>query len=108
MTLKDGQGRIVSIGSERFVNGFRILGIDGFIFSGGDLRRLLDLVLKDQTIAIVFMEEELYYKSEKTMEKIKMTVERPLFVEISIAPSSDEKPDIIANLIKKNIGISLD
>jgi len=99
--------RIISIGSEMFVTAFKIQGIDGFIAKGDDFNNILDLVLADNTISIVFLQDDLYFANQERMDKIKSSMSRPLFVEIPVE-KKEHSVDIIAQLIKNNIGISLD
>ncbi|MHA1792188.1 MAG: V-type ATP synthase subunit F [Promethearchaeota archaeon] len=99
--------RIITIGSEIFVTGFKLQGIDGFIATPGDVPKLVKLVKNDDTISIVFIEEELYNMNKELLENIKISSNKPLFVEIPLTPEQ-EKTDIIAELIKKDIGIKLD
>lgn len=96
------------MGSSFFVTGFKLQGINGFIAKPSDFGRLLDIVLSDDSISIVFIEEDLYYSHKEKLDELKATVERPLFVEI---PSENlekhGKSDLIAELVKKKIGIDI-
>ena len=100
--------RIVTLGSEMFITAFRLQGIDGFIItSPSDFERIIEIIMRDESISIVLLEDALYFSHRKKMDKIKMTVQKPLFVEIPLKPKQ-EQSDIIADLIKKNLGIVLD
>ena len=99
--------RIFTIGSEIFVTGFQLQGIDGIVASELNFDKILDIVLSDKTISIVFLEEDLYYSSKDRMDKLKVAGGKPLFIEIPRERKKD-RPDLIAQLIQKNIGITLD
>lgn len=99
--------RIFTIGSEIFVTGFRLQGIDGIIASESNFDSILDIVMADKTIAIVFLEEDLYYSSKERMDKLKVAGEKPLFIEVPLRRNPD-RPDLLAQIIKKNIGITLE
>ncbi|MHA1682928.1 MAG: V-type ATP synthase subunit F [Promethearchaeota archaeon] len=99
--------RIITMGSEFFVTAFRFHGIDGFITSPLDFDKLLDIILNDESISLVFLEESLYYSNQDRMDKIKTTVTRPLFIEIPLEKAETER-DLIGELIKKDIGIDLE
>jgi vacuolar-type H+-ATPase subunit F/Vma7 len=97
--------RIITIGSEAFVTAFRLQGIDGFIASPSDFGSLIDTVVADESVAIVILEESLYLSKRVKMDNLKVSITRPLFIEIPT--SSEDRVDIIKQLIQKNIGISL-
>ncbi|MBD3186459.1 hypothetical protein GF325_06500 [Candidatus Bathyarchaeota archaeon] len=99
--------RIISMGSEIFVTAFRLQGIEGFITSAHDFERILDIVLKDESIAIVFLEQELYFVNQEKMDDLKTKLQRPLFIEIPI-DSRKKNKDIVGELIRKDIGIQLE
>jgi vacuolar-type H+-ATPase subunit F/Vma7 len=99
--------RIFTIGSEIFVTGFRLQGIDGIISTESNFDKILDIVMADKTIAIVFLEEDLYYSSKERMDKLKVSGGKPLFIEVPLQQKKD-RPDLIAQLIQKDIGITLD
>jgi vacuolar-type H+-ATPase subunit F/Vma7 len=99
--------RIFTIGTEIFVTGFRLQGIDGIVSSESNFDKILDIVMSDKSIAIVFLEEDLYYSSKERMDKLKVSGGKPLFIEIPLKRNKD-RPDLIAQLIRKNIGITLD
>jgi vacuolar-type H+-ATPase subunit F/Vma7 len=99
--------RIFTIGSEIFVTGFRLQGIDGIVASESSFDKILDIVMADKSIAIVFLEEDLYYSSRERMDKLKVSGVKPLFIEVPLQRNKD-RPDLIAQLIRKNIGITLD
>jgi len=99
--------RIVSMGSEFFVTAFKIQGLDGYVVSQTDFNKMLDVVLADKTISIVFLQEDFYFANQDRMDLIKSTITRPLFVEVPLE-KKEHHVDAIANLIKKTIGISLD
>jgi len=65
------------------------------------------LVLDDESISIVFIQEDLYLANREMMDKIKGKRKKPLFVEIPLTTKGDDKPDIIADIIKRKIGIAL-
>ncbi len=99
--------RIFTIGSEIFVTGFRLQGIDGIVSSASDFDKILDIVLADHSVSIVFLEEGLYYSNKERMDKIKVSSVTPLFVEVPMQKNK-ERPDLIAQLIKQYTGISLE
>lgn len=99
--------RILTIGSEIFVTGFRLQGIEGIVASPSNFDKILDIVLADESVSIVFLEEDLYYSDKERMDKLKMSGTRPLFIEIPLV-KDEGRPDLIAQLIKQNIGISLE
>lgn len=99
--------RIVTVGSETFVLAFKIQGIEGFIPTQSDFNKIIDKILADQSISIVFLQEEYYFENQDRMDKIKATHTRPLFVEVPIE-KKEQHVDAIASLIRKTIGISLE
>jgi vacuolar-type H+-ATPase subunit F/Vma7 len=99
--------RIVTMGSEFFVTAFKIQGIDGYVVSQADFNKMVDVVLADKSISIVFLQEDFYFANQDRLDKIKSTIPRPLFVEVPL-DKKERQVDAIANLIKKTIGISLD
>ena len=96
------------MGSSFFVTGFKLQGIDGFIAAPSDFNRLINIILSDESISIVFIEEDLYYANKDKLDDLKSSIKRPLFVEI---PSDNMEKhgdtDLIAELIKKKIGIDI-
>jgi len=99
--------RIVTMGSEFFVTAFKIQGLDGYVVSQSDFNKMLDVILADKTISIVFLQEEFYFANQDRLDLIKSTITRPLFVEVPLE-KRERQIDPISNLIKKTIGISLD
>jgi vacuolar-type H+-ATPase subunit F/Vma7 len=99
--------RIFTIGSEIFVTGFRLQGIDGIVSSASSFDKILDIVLADHSVSIVFLEEDLYYSNKDRMDKLKVSGATPLFIEVPLQ-KNEERPDLIAQLIKQYIGISLE
>lgn len=99
--------RIVTVGSEMFVMAFKIQGIDGFVPTQSDFNKIIDKIIADQSISIVFLQEELYFANQDRMDKLKATHPRPLIVEVPIE-KKEQHVDAIASLIRKTIGISLE
>ncbi len=99
--------RIFTIGSEIFVTGFRLHGIDGIVASESNFDKILDIVISDKSVAIVFVEENLYYSNKERMDKLKVSGGIPLFIEMPLRKTKD-RPDLIAELIREDIGINLD
>ncbi|MHA1369859.1 MAG: V-type ATP synthase subunit F [Promethearchaeota archaeon] len=89
------------------MNAFKLQGIDGFETGSSQFKRILKLVLDDESISIVFIQEDLYLANREMMDKIKGKRKKPLFVEIPLTTKGDDKPDIIADIIKRKIGIAL-
>jgi vacuolar-type H+-ATPase subunit F/Vma7 len=94
----------MTIGSESFVTAFRLQGIDGFIATPSDFEKLVDIVVADESVGIVILEESLYLSKREKMDALKVSITRPLFIEIP-KEEDESRPDIIKQLIQKNIGI---
>ena len=74
--------------------------------SAADFDKIIDIVVADESVSIVILEEDLYLSDRERMDNLKASITRPLFIELP-TKKDENRPDIIKQLVQKNIGISL-
>lgn len=100
------RSRIVAIGGELFTTAFMLQGIDGFVTSEAECKKMVEFVMKDKSVGVIFLEHGLYEANQPFIDAIKAHTMQPIFVEIPMDEST--RVHAIGDMMKKCTGITFD
>ena len=88
--------------------GMRLAGVDGCVVHEKDeLKTAFDKVLADPEIGIVLLTEKFGRDFPELVSEIKLTHQKPLFIEIPDRHGTGRKPDFITSYVNEAIGLKL-
>lgn len=88
--------------------GMRLAGIEGIVVHQKDeVINMLEKVIKDQTIGIVLITEKLVDLIPDRIAQLKISISRPLLVEIPDRHGSAKGRDYITKYIREAIGLKI-
>lgn len=88
--------------------GMRLAGIDGVVLHDHDgVLETLKKVIADESIGIVMLTEKAAALVRSEVQELKMTLHRPLLVEIPDRHGSRDIAESINNMVQESIGLKL-
>ena len=86
----------------------RLAGIDGIIANERkDILSGIEQAISDSQVGIIIITEAASQKVSERISSLKLSLERPLIVEIPSREGSMRRPDYITGYIKEAIGIKI-
>lgn len=88
--------------------GMRLAGVDGVVVHNLDeVTKALDIAINDQTIGIVLITEKLAAMLPERIATLKISLSRPLLIEIPDRHGSYKDGDYITRYIRDAIGLKI-